>query len=77
MADEKRLEQLLDHFMRETQNQLAELAVVQEFNENDDRFAYPALVADWGYSYYQNELRIAQKMLERLKEMKRKDLGHF
>ena len=67
MADEKRLEQLLEHFINETQNQLAEIAVVQEFTEHDERSAYPALVAEWGYRYYQNELGIAQKMLEHLK----------
>ena len=71
MADEKRLEQLLEYFISETQNQLAEIAVVQEFTEHDERSAYPALVAEWGYSYYQNELSIAQKMLEHLKEIKR------
>lgn len=70
MADEKRLEQALESYIRETQDQLAQLNVVQEFNENDDRFAYPALVAEWGQSYYQAELRTAQKILERLKTVK-------
>ena len=68
MANQERLEQMLEHFIAESKEQLGQLAIVQEYNENTEGFEYPALVADWGYSYYQNELKTAEKLLERLRE---------
>jgi DNA-binding PadR family transcriptional regulator len=67
MAEPKQLELLLESFIKDTQKHLAELSIVQEPSAKGDTLSYPALIAEWGYSYYRNELEVAQKMLERLK----------
>lgn len=67
MSEPERLIQMLEHFIAETKENLGQLGVVQEYTENDERFSYPALVAEWGYNYYEAELKTAESMLERLR----------
>lgn len=44
----------------------AELQVVRDSLEGRSELAYPALVADWGLSYYDSEDTIAAELAERL-----------
>jgi len=68
MTEPERLVQMLEHFIKETEQNLGQLGVVQEYTENDERSSYPALVAEWSYNYHKAELETAKTMLKRLKE---------
>lgn len=69
MAEPERLVQMLEHFIDETKERLGQLGIVQEYSENDERFGYPALVAEWSYNYYRAELETAKTMLERIQNL--------
>lgn len=56
---------LLNRFIEEVNHNLGQLGVVQEYFENDESMAYPALAAEWSYHYYRAELEIAQSLLAR------------
>lgn len=62
------LTEMLERFVDETREMLGQLAVVQEFMEDDPRFATAALVTEWGYQHYSAEMEMAQKLLGRLAE---------
>ena len=69
VTEPERLVQMLEHFIAETTDRLGQLGVVQEYTENDEHFAYPAFVAEWGYNYHKAELETAKTMLKRLKKV--------
>lgn len=61
--------ELLEKFIAETQTMLGQLAIVQEAMENEPQFAYSALVAEWSHHYYMAELAMAQRLIERLRQI--------
>lgn len=69
MASPETLKQLLNEFIENTKEQLSQLTIVQEYTEHSDGFQYPAIVANWSYSYLENELKTAQSVLEQLDKM--------
>lgn len=66
MSTPEVLRNMLEQFIEETRAMMGQLNVVQETMEDDPAFEYSALVTAWGYRYYEAEIAIAQKMLERL-----------
>jgi len=66
MSSPELLIKLLEKFIVETEEQLGQLGVVQEYMESDDAMAYPALAVEWSHHYYRAELEMAQKLLGRL-----------
>ena len=68
MGTPERIVALLEKFSNELKEQLGQLGVVQEYMENDEEMAYPALAAEWSYHYYTAELEMAQKLIARLTE---------
>ena len=62
------LAEMLERFVDECREMMGQLAVVQEFMEDDPRFARAALVTEWGYQHYSNEVEMARKLLGRLTE---------
>ena len=67
-AEPGRLKALLHEFIERAQTALNELGIVQEYTQNTEGFAYPALVADWGEHYYKAEIEFAEKLLKRLED---------
>ena len=65
-ADLTQLTALLDTFIAETKEALGQLAIVEEFAENQSDMAYQSLVAQWGLRYYEAELATAKVMLHKL-----------
>lgn len=61
MATPDILISILRRFIDETEEILEQLGVVQEYMENHLKIEYPALVAEWGYHYYDAELTMAKK----------------
>lgn len=66
MATPDILTNIFQRFIAETEEILGQLGVVQEYLENHPNMEYPALVAEWGYHYYNAELTMAKKMLARI-----------
>jgi DNA-binding PadR family transcriptional regulator len=66
LADPGRLQALLEEFVRETEERLAELTDVRARLDDRVRFGFPDLVAAWGQRYYEAEVATAREMLERL-----------
>jgi DNA-binding PadR family transcriptional regulator len=63
------LVEILNRFISNTKEMLGQIAVVQEYLENDSTQVYPAMVAEWGYHYYESELAMAVNLLERLEAL--------
>ena len=57
---------MLEKFVGNTQEALGQLAIVQEFMEDDPALEYPALVAEWAYHHNQAELVMAKCLIEKL-----------
>jgi DNA-binding PadR family transcriptional regulator len=68
LAEPGRLREVLEGFIRDTEQTLADLTAVRESIKDNPRLRYPALVALWGLRYYGAELETAREMLERLPE---------
>ena len=68
MASPEDLRAMLTSFIDKAKEQLGQLAIAQEYTENTEGFAYPALVANWSYGYLDNELKTAERVLEQLQE---------
>lgn len=66
MGDHETLTRLLTEYVAEVRTQQGELAVVQEFMENEPGFEYPALAAEWGYRHLETDAQMAQELIDRL-----------
>ena len=60
--------ELLQRFINETQTSTGQIGIVQEYMENEPHYGYSALVAEWSYHYYEAEVSMAGRLLDRLKE---------
>ncbi len=69
----KRLIEMLEQYLQQTEDALGQLAIVQEFLDDDPTLAYPALVAEWGSYHRQAELAMTQKVIERLQNQVNKN----
>jgi DNA-binding PadR family transcriptional regulator len=66
MASTEIVRSNLERFISDSEAALGQLAVAQEFLENEPGQTYAALVADWRYEVLEAELKAARKTLKRL-----------
>ena len=59
----------LSNFITQSKEHLAQLAIVQEYVEIDDKNPYQIHVLNWGEQHYQAEIASAEKLLEQLKKL--------
>jgi DNA-binding PadR family transcriptional regulator len=72
VADDETMVRMLEEYVADLSRQRSDLADVRVSLQGADApgeaFRNPALVADWGLAYYDNEAEIARSTLERLRE---------
>lgn len=66
VSQPKELISMLERYIAQCNKDLAQLAIVEEYTENDPDHPYAALVVEWNAHYVMAERTIAQKMLDRL-----------
>jgi hypothetical protein len=60
------MRELLEDYLDQLDRRRHELGAVRASLGDDERVRYPALVADWGLSYYRDEERTVRGLLGRL-----------
>ena len=60
------IQRLLREFIEDMQQNLAQLAIVEEFLADDTENEYAAMIVDWNMHYCRSELTIAQKLLRQM-----------
>lgn len=68
MTSQDVLVEQLNAFISQSKEHLAQLAIVQEYGEIEDRNPYQVHVLDWGEQHYKAEIASAEKLLEQLKQ---------
>ena len=66
MTDNAILVKHLNEFVKNCQEALGQLAIVQEYMEIDSEVVHSALVVEWSIHHYQSEVEMANKLLNRL-----------
>ena len=66
MSDPVTLDRLLTDYITELRAQQGELAVVQEFMENEPGFEHPALAVEWSYRHLETDAQMAEELIARL-----------
>jgi DNA-binding PadR family transcriptional regulator len=65
-ASPERLAAMLDDYTAFVRTRLDELRVVHEGIAGNDAFTYPAMVAEWGFVYFEAELAAVERLRARL-----------
>ncbi len=60
------IQNLLREFIEDMQQNLAQLAIVEEFLADDTENEYAAMIVEWNIHYCRSELAIARKLLVRM-----------
>ena len=60
------IQRLLRDFIEDMQQNLAQLAIVEEFMTGDSENGYAAMIVEWNLHYCRSELDIARKLLARM-----------
>jgi DNA-binding PadR family transcriptional regulator len=67
----EQMRHLLVRYLNQLAEQKRQLQQVRDSLGDEPALAYPALVADWGLSYYDSETTIAQDLVNRLPHLSR------
>lgn len=65
-AEPVRLAALLEQFIRDGEEALAQIAIVREYAELDPDYRWQGLVAEWSEAHYTTEVAFARELLRRL-----------
>jgi DNA-binding PadR family transcriptional regulator len=63
------MREMLERYAVALADRRTELAAVRENIGDDDNFAYPALVAEWGLRYYDDEAAVVADLASRLEDL--------
>jgi DNA-binding PadR family transcriptional regulator len=63
---------MLERYVDALGNRRGELGAVRDMLGDDARYRYPAMVADWGMTYYDAEERITRDLLQRVRHETRR-----
>ena len=66
LAGPHQVQQLLQGYLAQLAEQREDLVAVRNFLGDAEARRYPAMVADWGLSYYDSEAQIVRELLTRL-----------
>lgn len=66
LSSPEQLDEMLEGYLAQLAERRKDLQVIRDSLGDDPAFQYPAMVADWGLSYYDSEAEIASSLAARL-----------